>query len=80
MAQRYIPAIVDGDKRILMIDGEPVPYCLARIPMAGETPRQSRRRRQRRGAQPLTERDRWIAAQVGPGAARARACCSSGSM
>ncbi len=32
MAQRYVPAIKDGDKRILMIDGEPVPYCLARIP------------------------------------------------
>ena len=37
MAQRYIPEITDGDKRILMIDGEPVPYALARIPSAGET-------------------------------------------
>lgn len=37
MAQGYLPAIKDGDKRILMIDGEPVPYCLARIPAAGET-------------------------------------------
>ena len=37
MAQRYIPEIVDGDKRILMIGGEPVPYCLARVPLAGET-------------------------------------------
>lgn len=37
MAQRYIPAIKDGDKRILMIDGTPVPYCLARIPAPGET-------------------------------------------
>ena len=65
MAQRYIPAIVDGDKRILMIDGEPVPYCLARVPMAGE----SRGNLAAGGTgrpQPLTERDRWIAAQVGP--------------
>ena len=37
MAQRYIPEIVKGDKRILLIGGEPVPYCLARIPLAGET-------------------------------------------
>lgn len=37
MAQRYLPEIKDGDKRILMIDGEPVPYCLARIPAQGET-------------------------------------------
>jgi glutathione synthase len=37
MAQRYIPDIVDGDKRVLLIGGEPVPYCLARIPQGGET-------------------------------------------
>ncbi|HWV19041.1 MAG TPA: glutathione synthase, partial [Rhodocyclaceae bacterium] len=37
MAQRFLPAITDGDKRILIIDGKPVPYSLARIPMAGET-------------------------------------------
>ncbi|MGA9660939.1 MAG: glutathione synthase, partial [Pseudomonas alloputida] len=37
MAQAYLPAIKDGDKRILMIDGEPVDYCLARIPASGET-------------------------------------------
>src|SRR5690606_908558 len=37
MAQRYIPEIVHGDKRILLIAGQPVPYCLARIPLAGET-------------------------------------------
>jgi glutathione synthase len=37
MAQRYLPAIVDGDKRVLLIGGEPVPYCLARIPQGGET-------------------------------------------
>ena len=37
MAQTFIPAIRDGDKRILVIDGEPVPYALARIPAQGET-------------------------------------------
>jgi glutathione synthase len=37
MAQRYIPAIVNGDKRIFLIGGEPVPYVLARLPSAGET-------------------------------------------
>jgi glutathione synthase len=37
MAQRYLPEILQGDKRIIMIDGEPLPYALARIPMAGET-------------------------------------------
>ncbi len=65
MAQRYIPEITAGDKRILVIDGEAVPYSLARVPAVGET----------RGnlaaggtgiAQPLTERDEWIVAQVAP--------------
>ncbi|MGH8435242.1 MAG: glutathione synthase [Pseudomonas sp.] len=65
MAQGYLPAIKDGDKRILMIDGEPVPYCLARIPAAGET-RGNLAAGGRGEARPLTERDRWIAAQVGP--------------
>ena len=65
MAQRYLPEIKDGDKRILMIDGEPVPYCLARIPQAGET-RGNLAAGGRGEARPLTERDRWIAAEVGP--------------
>lgn len=65
MAQAYLPAIKDGDKRILMINGEPVPYCLARIPAAGET-RGNLAAGGRGEARPLTERDRWIAAQVGP--------------
>ncbi len=65
MAQRYLPAIVDGDKRILMIDGEPVPYCLARIPASGET-RGNLAAGGRGEARPLTERDREIAAAVGP--------------
>ncbi len=65
MAQRYLPEIKDGDKRILMIDGEPVPYCLARIPAAGET-RGNLAAGGRGEARPLTERDLWIAAQIGP--------------
>lgn len=65
MAQKYIPAITEGDKRILMIDGEPVDYCLARIPAAGET-RGNLAAGGRGEARPLSERDRWIAAQVGP--------------
>jgi glutathione synthase len=65
MAQRYLPAISDGDKRILMINGEPVPFCLARIPLAGE----SRGNLAAGGSgrvQPLSDHDRWIAEQVGP--------------
>jgi glutathione synthase len=65
MAQKFIPQISDGDKRILMIRGEPVPYCLARVPLAGET-RGNLAAGGSGRAQPLTERDRWIAAQVGP--------------
>ncbi len=65
MAQNYLPAIKQGDKRVLVIDGEPVPYCLARIPAQGET----------RGnlaaggypeARPLTESDWEIARTVAP--------------
>ena len=65
MAQKFIPEIDKGDKRILLIDGKPVPYALARVPAIGET----------RGnlaaggsglAQELSERDRWICEQVGP--------------
>ncbi|MEO8160451.1 MAG: glutathione synthase [Arenimonas sp.] len=65
MAQRYIPEIRDGDKRILLVDGEPVPYCLARIPQGGEF-RGNLAAGGRGEGRPLTERDRWIAAQVGP--------------
>ena len=69
MAQRFIPEIRDGDKRILLIGGEPVPYCLARIPKPGET----------RGnlaaggtgiARPLGARDLEIARALGPDLAR----------
>jgi len=64
MAQKFIPDIIKGDKRILMIEGEPIPYCLARIPPKGDT----------RGnlavggkgiVQTLDDRDLWIASQVG---------------
>ena len=65
MAQKFLPAIEDGDKRILMIDGEPVPYSLARIPAAGET-RGNIAAGGRGVAQPLTKKDRWIAEQIGP--------------
>ena len=65
MAQRYIPEIVEGDKRILMIRGEPVPYCLARVPLSGEL-RGNLAAGGAGRAQPLSEHDRWIAEQVGP--------------
>lgn len=65
MAQKFIPEIIDGDKRILMINGEPVPYALARIPAEGET-RGNLAAGGRAEGRPLTERDRWICQQVGP--------------
>lgn len=65
MAQKYIPEIRDGDKRILVIDGEAVPYSLARVPAAGET-RGNLAAGGKGRPQPLTERDRWIVAQVAP--------------
>ncbi len=65
MAQRYIPEIAEGDKRILIINGQVVPYCLARIPMAGET-RGNLAAGGRGVARPLTPRDRAIATALGP--------------
>jgi glutathione synthase len=65
MGQKFIPEITDGDKRILLIDGEPVPYALARIPMAGEARGNLAAGGTGEGRE-LTERDRWIASQVGP--------------
>ena len=65
MAQRYIPEISRGDKRILLIDGEPVSYALARIPKEGET-RGNLAAGGKGVAQPLSERDRQIAAILGP--------------
>ncbi|MCR6497257.1 glutathione synthase [Thermomonas sp. S9] len=65
MAQRYLPEIAQGDKRILLVDGEPVDYCLARIPQGDEF-RGNLAAGGRGEGRPLSERDRWIAAQVGP--------------
>lgn len=65
MAQRYIPEIVHGDKRVLMVDGEPVPFALARIPQHGEV-RGNLAAGGRGEPRELSERVRWIAAQVGP--------------
>ncbi len=65
MAQKFIPEISAGDKRILMIDGEPVPYALARIPAKGETRGNLAAGGRGEGVE-LSERDRWICSQVGP--------------
>ena len=65
MAQRYIPEIAKGDKRVLVIDGKPVPFCLARIPKAGET-RGNLAAGGRGVAQPISTRDREIAEALGP--------------
>lgn len=65
MVQRYIPEIVDGDKRVILIAGEPMPYALARIPKPGET-RGNLAAGGRGVAQPLSSRDLEIAKGVGP--------------
>ena len=65
MAQRLIPEIAKGDKRVLVIDGEVVPYALARIPKAGET-RGNLARGGTGVAQPISKRDREIAEALGP--------------
>ncbi|EXU74160.1 glutathione synthase [Erwinia mallotivora] len=65
MAQNYLPAIKDGDKRVLVVDGEPVPYCLARIPKSGET-RGNLAAGGRGEARPLSDSDWEIARRVGP--------------
>lgn len=65
MAQKYIPEILQGDKRILMINGEHVGYALARIPAKNETRGNLAAGGTAKGIE-LTERDRWICAEVGP--------------
>jgi glutathione synthase len=65
MAQKYLPEILVGDKRILVIDGEVVPFSLARIPSAGEF-RGNLAAGGRGVVQPLSKRDLWIAQQVAP--------------
>ncbi|MFA9421821.1 MAG: glutathione synthase [Gammaproteobacteria bacterium] len=65
MAQRYIPEISDGDKRILLINGNSVPYALARLPAKGENRGNIAAGASTRG-QPLSERDQWLCDQIGP--------------
>jgi glutathione synthase len=65
MAQRYIPEIRDGDKRVILVDGKIVPHCLARIPKAGES-RGNLAAGAKGVAQPVTARHREIAAELGP--------------
>jgi len=65
LAQRFIPEAALGDKRILLVAGEPVPYALARIPQ-GTDFRGNMARGGKPVAQPLSERDRWICAEVAP--------------
>lgn len=65
MAQRYIDEITDGDKRILIVDGEPVPYALARFAGEGDFRGNLAKGGSSKGV-PLSERDRWICSQVAP--------------
>jgi len=65
LCQRYIPEITAGDKRILLIDGKPIDYALARIPAPGESRGNLVMGAAGEGRE-LTERDRWIVGQVGP--------------
>lgn len=65
MAQDFIPEITEGDKRILLIDGEPIPYGLARIPSKGETRGNLAVGGRAEGVE-LSEHDHWICQQVGP--------------
>ena len=66
IAQRYVPDIVaTGDSRVLLIDGQPVPYALARIPAANDN-RGNLAAGAKGVGRELTERDRWLAAQIGP--------------
>lgn len=65
MVQKYIPEISAGDKRILLIDGEPVPYSLARIPAEGENRGNLAAGASSKGL-PLTEREIWICQQIAP--------------
>ena len=65
MAQRFIPEITEGDKRILLVNGTPVPYALARIPAQGETRGNLAAGGSGVGIE-LTDRDHWICEQVGP--------------
>lgn len=65
MVQQFIPDIVNGDKRIILVDGVPIPYALARIPAAGDF-RGNLAAGARGEGRELTNRDHWICEQVGP--------------
>jgi glutathione synthase len=65
MVQKFLPAIAQGDKRVLVIGGKPVPYCLARIPQGGEV-RGNLAVGGKGVAQPLSDADRHIAEALGP--------------
>lgn len=65
LAQKFLPDISAGDKRVLLVDGEVVDYCLARIPQGDEF-RGNLAAGGRGEGRPISERDRWIASQVGP--------------
>ena len=66
ITQKYLPEItVSGDARVLLVDGEPLPYALARIPAADDN-RGNLAAGAKGVARPLAERDRWLAAQIGP--------------
>mgnify|MGYP003609208383 FL=1 len=65
LAQRFIPGITDGDKRVLLVDGVPVDYVLARIPQGDEF-RGNLAAGGRGEGRPISDRDRWIAEQVAP--------------
>jgi glutathione synthase len=65
MVQEYLPQIIEGDKRILIVNGEPMPYCLARIPAQGET-RGNLAAGGRGEARPLSPTDKFIADTIGP--------------
>ena len=65
MAQKYLAGISDGDKRVLIVDGEVIPYCLARIPSANDF-RGNLAAGGRGEVRPLSDRDQWIAKQIAP--------------
>ncbi|MBQ0723985.1 MAG: glutathione synthase [Cycloclasticus sp.] len=65
MVQRYLPEIKQGDKRILIVNGKPVPYALARIPAEGETRGNLAAGGSGEGRE-LSDRDRWLCEQIGP--------------
>lgn len=66
IVQRYIPDIVEtGDTRVILVDGEPAPYALARIPSAADN-RGNLAAGAKGVARPLNDRDRWLASRIGP--------------